>query len=232
MITVNQFVGLKLKYEIVKEKHTLEVADKILKIKDFIDEYKPQIRQFNLENSPNFNIFKVLGLHRKEVLTHTPFISNLLTPNENHHQSKLFLNKFLEKLIFLPSNEILHQDWYVRKEFENIDLRIVNETLRKAIFIENKIDSNAHSGQLSRYFKEWKEKYGHGAFIYLTINGDFPSNSGFDDMIYPKKEILKELKLFSYKVDIYSWLEESYEEIKSDKVRYTVLQYMELIKQL
>ncbi len=229
-MTLQQFNNLKSQYEIVKEGYKIEFQENIFKSKGLIEKYKPQIRQFNITNSPDFNVFKILGLHRKEVITHTPFISNLLTPNENHFQSNLFLRKFLEKLQIFSDTEILHKDWYVKKEYENIDLRIVNKTLKKAVFIENKIDTNAHSGQLSRYFHEWK-KFESGAFIYLTINGDSPTDTGFNESP-PKEEVLKELKLLSYKIDIYSWLRECYDEIQSDKVRYTILQYMELIKQL
>lgn len=231
MMTLQQFDDLKSQYEVVKERYKIEVQENIFTSRGLIEKYKPQIRQFNITNSPDFNVFKILGLHRKEVITHTPFISNLLTPNENHFQSNLFLRKFLERLQVFSDNEILHKDWYVKKEYEHIDLRIVNNTLKKAIFIENKIDTDAHSEQLSRYFHDWKINFGNGAFIYLTINGDSPADTGFNEL-YPKKEVMKELKLLSYKTDIYSWLKECYDEIKSDKVRYTILQYMELIKQL
>ncbi len=125
--------------------------------------------------------------------------------------------------------ELTNVNWLIIKEFEQIDLRLVDEFNKKAIFIENKIDTSSHSGQLSRYFKNWKENYKGGAFIYLTINGAVPNDDGFDELIYPKKEIMKEIIIISYKREIFDWLNSSLSQIKSDKVRHTIIQYLNII---
>jgi len=210
--------------------YQLENFPKIQSLTNLLKDFSPKLKKFYEEISPNFNVFRILGLHNKEVITHTPFIAYLLSPWDEHKQSDLFLRKFLKRFKF---SDINFNDWYVQKEFENIDLRIVNEKTKTAIFIENKIYTDAHSGQISRYFEHWKNYYEKGEFIYLSINGSMPSDNGFDEnCFYTKIEIIKKMKLMSYKTDINNWLEDCYDEIKSDKVKYTVLQYMELIKHL
>lgn len=195
-----------------------------------IQNAKPEIENYFKSESPDFNVFKIIGLDKKEVITHTSFLANLLSPFESHQQSDLFLIRFLHQVLNFSNQDIENHIWNVRKEYEQIDLRIVNDFLRKAVFIENKIGTTAHSGQLSRYFKNWKENYNGGAFVYLTINGDMPPDEGFDEQIYPKKDVLSELKILSYKKDIYLWLEFCIEEIRSKTVQYTVKQYLDLIK--
>lgn len=228
----DQFQNIKLK----KDSHEQFLLANVLKIAKLffrqIEKVKPEIEKYFVEESPNFNIFKIIGLDRKEVITHTPFLANLLSPFDSHQQSNLFLKSFLKQVLNFSNNDIENPSWNVRKEYEQIDLRITNNFLKKAVFIENKIDTVAHSGQLSRYFKKWKENYSGGAFMYLTINGDDPPDEGFDELVYSRKEVLSELKVISYKRDIHEWLESCIEEVRSKKVQYTIFQYLELIKQL
>ena len=46
--------------------------------------------------SPDFNLFKVLGIHSREVKTHSALLANLFDPNGTHGQGDLFLRAFLE----------------------------------------------------------------------------------------------------------------------------------------
>jgi len=232
----NSFYDKFKKVLLEKDSNEQQLTDKFIQTaKTFltlIKNAKPEIENYFKTESPHFNVFKIMGLDRKEVLTHTPFLANLLSPFDSHQQSNLFLKYFLQQVLNFSNQDVENQFWNVRKEYEQIDLRIVNTFLRKAVFIENKIDTVAHSGQLSRYFKNWKENYNGGAFIYLTINGDDPPEEGFDETFYPKKDILPEIIILSYKKDIYRWLESCIEDIQSKKVQYTVHQYLDLIKQL
>ena len=228
----DKFKTVQLEKEFKEQLLTVNFIETAKIFLTLIKNAKPEIENYFKTESPHFNVFKILGLDRKEVLTHTPFLANLLSPFDSHQQSNLFLKYFLQQVLNFPNQDIENQIWNIRKEYEQIDLRIVNTFLRKAVFIENKIYTVAHSGQLSRYFKNWKENYTGGAFIYLTINGDSPPVEGFDETIYPKKEILSELIILSYKKDIYRWLESCIVDIQSKKVQYTVHQYLDLIKQL
>lgn len=240
---------LKNIYESFVDNLIYDYKGQINKLGEIITKAKPEIDKWYKENSPNYNVFKILGLENKEVTTHTPFIENLLSPNGSHNQNTLFLNSFLDYIKQnkklddkdINSNDIKNQYWHTEKGTEYVDLRIANNNFKKAIFIENKIYSDAHDGQLSHYFKKWKEEYtGGGAFIYLSINGKNPNKEGYDENYekdgenfkYRREIIERELKTISYKEDIKSWLENLIDLIESETVKFTIKQYLKLIELL
>lgn len=233
---LNRYLSFKSK---VFKANTLHLNNLIVKKRIYtslIKNYKPKIDQYLRIETPEYNIFKIIGLHKKEVTTHTPFLANLLDKHASHQHSTCFLNLFLKDVICFPDDDIGNiNDWQVFKELGYIDLRIVNEKDKKAIFIENKIGIQAHSGQLSAYFTKWKDEYPNGgAFLFLNIHGDPPSEEGFDESICPKDVVLSELRVISYKVDIKKWLDDCTHsiEIESKKLLYTIKQYIELIDKL
>ena len=204
-----------------------KVSNGYSKIKDLCE-------LINKKEATDFNVFSILDRDRYEVRTHTPFLFELLNSKGTHGQGNLFLSTFLTKLLSYNEEEAFHPNWHVIKESEYIDLRLENYSLGKAIYIENKIDSDAHSGQLSRYFKKWKEGFskGEGAFIYLTPKGTNPSEDGFDEEIYQRKLVIEELKPFSYREDILDWLESIFKKIQAPRVQQTIHQYIDLLKTL
>jgi hypothetical protein len=224
-----KFYHVKIQKEEIEAAYRYNFIEKFNHASSLIKKYKPEINTYNLEETPNFNIFSILGLHKKEVITHTPFLANLLNEFDSHQHQRLFLDSFLKGVIGLDAKQVDNRIWKVIKERENIDLKIINKRDQIAIFIENKIATGAHSGQLSRYFKNWKENYKGGAFVYLTVNGDDPSIEGFNEDTYSRNLIEKELLKLSYKDNIRKWLELCLPEIKSNKLLYTVKQYLELI---
>ncbi|MGE0929295.1 PDDEXK-like family protein [Peijinzhouia sedimentorum] len=129
------------------------------------------------------NIFQILNISRTEI-RHTNFLSWLLDPNGTHGLGKLFLTKFLRELatseiaIDLDEFEIEELNFNnveLKREWRNIDLLIIFDTL--VICIENKVDSQDHSNQLSKYraivdetFKKRKK-----VFVYLTPTGEQPT---------------------------------------------------------
>ena len=163
-------------------------------------------------------------------LTHSNFLGSLLSPNGSHGQKDLFMKPFLVDVLGISRSIVDHKLWVVEKEKENIDIKIINNTLDVGIFIENKIYTDAHSGQLSRYFKLWKSRYRKGVFVYLTINGSKPSILGYDDTIYPREAIEKELILLSYKYDIFYWLKNIFPAVRSEKVQHTIAQYLDILR--
>ncbi len=72
-----------------------------------IDQYSELLKQFTnckteaLEadrfQASEYNLFKVLKIQRREVVTHTPFISNLLNPLSAHAQGVLFYDAFINR---------------------------------------------------------------------------------------------------------------------------------------
>lgn len=146
-----------------------------------------------LENDfSKFNIFDCLKLTRAEI-RHSNFLAWLLDPNETHGLNDFFLKEFLKKI--LKNNEnvistinnenstkkyntpnILDIDKWnmaqadVFREYENIDLLIVDKKNKFVFVIENKIDSFQHSGQLTKYRKIIDKQYGdfdYNLFVYL-----------------------------------------------------------------
>jgi hypothetical protein len=129
------------------------------------------------------NIFQILNISRSEI-RHSNFLSWLLDPNGTHGLGKLFLTKFLRELATseiatdldeFEIEEINFNNVELRREWRNIDLLLIFDTL--VICIENKVDSNDHSNQLSKYrtiieetFKKHKK-----VFVYLTPIGEQPT---------------------------------------------------------
>lgn len=125
------------------------------------------------------NIFHILGISRAE-LKHSNFLAWLLDPNESHGLGRIFLTKFLRKLVASGIVENLDEfeiedlnfnNVELRREWKNIDLLIIFDT--HVICIENKFDSKEHSNQLVKYReivgKNFEDK--KQIFVYLTPTG-------------------------------------------------------------
>lgn len=232
MITYTQFDTLKKKYYEVGLDAFLKQFDEI---KQKWRNGQDEVREHRRLHAPEWNIFRFLGVERYEAAFHTPFLAELLSPNGSHGQGQFFMETFLENVARLPVEDIRAPGWYVWAETEYVDLRVANDSLKKAVIIENKIDTKAHSGQLSRYFQVWRRDYPNGGvFAYLTIHGDPPPNQGFDTSPdFPKRaEIEANLKLWSYKDDILTWLTEIIEEITPQALKQSIIQYIDVIIKL
>ena len=173
--------------------------------------------------APDFNIFQILKLERKEVGTHSAFLARLLDPNGFHGQSSRFLNAFLEKIEI----ETASGKWRVETEkwagyvddinYSNLGrMDIVLQNERSAVVIENKIDHVDGPHQLWRYGK-WLENESwpgcltdkeHFKIIYLTPTGKKPTPDSFkpqyeeDSFILVPDQILS----WSYNKNVKEWL--------------------------
>ena len=130
------------------------------------------------------NIFHILNISRAEI-RHSSFLAWLLDPNETHGLGKLLLTKFLRELatseIANDFNEfeigkLNFNNVELRREWRNIDLLIIFDT--HVICIENKVDSQDHSNQLSRYREIVNETFENHKkiFVYLTPTGEQPTS--------------------------------------------------------
>ncbi len=213
-------------------KHSQLLQDFGLIKKSFLERQK-EISEYQRLYAPEWNVFRVIGMERYEVAFHSPFLTELLKPRGSHGQGRLFLNSFLKQIGGLTTTEIESSGWYVVSETENIDLRISNDALQKAIFIENKIDTIAHSEQLSRYYELWRDQYSNGgAFVYLTIWGDPAPDRGFGQSPpykYSRQEIEASLRRLSYKRNISDWLTSMLGMIEPQKLKQSIIQYIETI---
>jgi hypothetical protein len=142
----------------------------------------------NLENIiDKFNVFLSLGIIRSEI-RHSEFLAWLLSPNQTHGLSDYFLKMFLKSIIAENKSSMSNIDVFkinqwdldetlVLKEWNNIDILIVNHEHQFVCVIENKVDSKEHSNQLTTYRELIEKKYAsfpHKLFLYLTVNGDRP----------------------------------------------------------
>ncbi len=139
-----------------------------------------------------FNIFEAIGAVWQE-LRHSDFLAFLLDPQENHGLGDVFLKRLLQKIWVdvdrstIPISPIDLDMWsldeiFVRREWQNIDILLEDETHQLAIIIENKIGTGEHSDQLERYYQQvchlhsnWKNIFG----LYLTPDGEQPSHRAY-----------------------------------------------------
>jgi len=113
----------------------------------------------------SFNIFSILRKSNDEVNLHSQFIYELLNPSASHKQGSIFLELFLKEI----NIELKNLDVTIYKEKFNIDILI--ESKPNAIIIENKIDTQDHSNQLSGYLNSIKKrgyKDKNISLLYLT----------------------------------------------------------------
>lgn len=133
-----------------------------------------------------FNIFETLNIVNTEI-RHSYVLAWLLNPNANHGLGVYFLKKFLKYLIsnnkrsLDPEISVFDFEIFdlssveVRREWQNIDLLLILEDEKLedekyVIAIENKIGSQEHGDQLSRYRKiiETEFEDSRKIFVYLT----------------------------------------------------------------
>ncbi len=168
----------------------------------------------------SFNIFSILRKSNDEVNLHSRFIYELLNPNGTHKQGSKFLELFLKEIeIKLPSLDVA-----IFKEKFNIDILITSKP--KAIIIENKIDTQDHSNQLSTYFETVKSR-GYREknifIIYLTLFKEEPNEKKMRDRILN----------ITYTQHIRKWLNSCIKEVATvPTLRETLVQYLNLINRL
>jgi predicted nucleic acid-binding protein len=176
----------------------------------------------------------------KEVRMHSAFIGELLNPSGSHGLNdiplEIFINLFKEKFnaedrinnFKIDSKSV---NTFVEKhigatnddktEGGRIDI-IIEDKVKNAIIIENKIYAREQENQLIRYNNHLKE----APILYLTLFGDAPTSQG---------DLIENLHYFniSYKVDIKKWLEICLKEaVELPMLREVIKQYLYLIKKL
>lgn len=187
--------------------------------------------KLDLLSGARFNVFNILGLHAKEVRTHSAFLGEMLNPRGRHGLKSQFLRRFLE-VIGVDDFEAEDASVLVEKyagpidedylEGGRIDIYIRSRTGR-LIFIENKIYAADQRNQLFRYYNyESKAK-----LIYLTLEGAKPSVWGAGTLSSEQYD------LCSYRIHVIKWLELCYKDAAAyPAVRETIGQYINLISEL
>ncbi len=140
-----------------------------------------------------FNIFEAIGVIREEV-HHSDFLAFLLDPRQNHRLGDAFVRRLLQKILIAakdlaPPLSPVHLDSWdlgrltVRREWQNIDILLVDKSNRLVVVIENKIDSTEHSGQLGSYLRLVRAEYPAPEWRHLAIDltpaGEAPSETDY-----------------------------------------------------
>ena len=132
-----------------------------------------------------FNLFNVLGVERSE-LQHSRVLEWLLDPSGSHGLGNSFLRGFLTCIssecdragvstAVVDGWDLL--DVETEREQDRIDILVVGESDGFVCLIENKIDSEEHTDQLSRYLKVVERRYPclKALPVFLTPVGAKPS---------------------------------------------------------
>ena len=191
----------------------------------------------------HFNVFSILRIKRKEVITHTPMLAELLNPHGSHHQGAAFLKLFLERCIRHQEPTIHNnpETFRVRSE-ERTDQGQFDILLEKekeaCIVIENKIDAGDQDSQLNRYYQDAKKRFTDSQIklIYLTLDGSQPDEKSLKAVNGQGRDLsMDDVIRISYREDIIHWLEEcmKLQEVQRIfSIREIVFQYRDLLKQL
>ncbi len=213
------------------------------RLKEGFEEVKGQSRIA----APGFNVFQLLKIGRREVKTHSAFLTDLLDPAGSHGQGFDFLKTFLfhckdKKTVPIKTEscvigsepfpeipkEIEEYQWDIIKEMGTphhgrMDIVIRCPTLKFLCIIENKVEAIEGKRQLKKYW-DWmqtQKDIDHKALIFLTTEGRDSQTAG----------CIPYLKL-SYHKDIYEWLTTAQSHIDAAPVAAVVEQYSQLVLRL
>jgi hypothetical protein len=145
-----------------------------------------------------FNLFRVLKFEEGEI-RHSNVLGWLLDPKESHGLGDLFLRRFL--MLCLNDSESGHCDLdpvevdsaeirsvEVLREWQNIDVTIRIQTAdgNWVVAIENKVNSQQHSNQLTRYRKVIEESFPDEKkmFLFLCKNREEPDDDAYIEATY------------------------------------------------
>ena len=184
-----------------------------------------EIVQKDAASGQKYNIFKVLGDYRKELM-HSAILASFLDPRGAHGQGAVFLRHFIAELNiknFKPEEAFVVCEKAIGDVIKTdngfvggrIDI-CIQDSYGRQIFIENKIDATDQYRQLERY-----HKYdGKAIILYLTLDGHRPSSEsdGGDNSFYT---------CISYKQHILNWLNRCIEDNTNNKeTRKTIPEYL------
>ena len=175
-----------------------------------------------------FNVFSVLRLERDEVNLHSRFLHALLDYKKPAGENRENLADFLRHV---GLKDFEQRGIRVEKpERYRIDILITNDARpRQAVVIENKIGAGDQPKQLCRYYNTLKDKgYGNIHVLYLTLNGDKPSEHSFCGRHCEARSY----EAISYKNTLPDWLESCQQRADDRGLRESVAQYRQVVQKL
>jgi hypothetical protein len=137
-----------------------------------------------------FNIFEAIGAVTQEI-RHSDFLAFLLNPRQNHGLGDVFTTRFLQKALQIPSAPVgvspidIHiwdlDDMEVRREWQGIDILLLDHAHRFAVIIENKIYAREQKAQLCRYWTTVADHYPGWKIlgVLLTLEAKPPTDDRY-----------------------------------------------------
>lgn len=195
--------------------------------------------ELDRERSKRFDIFHVLGVQDSE-LAHSNFLAWLLDPNQSHGLGADFLKAFLLKTcvaagsLSLPNIDpacIDAIDWTeteVRREWEYIDLLILNRQAKFAWAIENKIWADEGIGADGKSQLTWYRETLQRNFTDYSKHYVFLSPSGMPSRIAEERKCWTPEKYVAVQEAIREVLEENPDRM-SLETRVILSQYVTML---
>ena len=154
----------------ITDNHIKKIGQLIVDMLDLHREYV-KIEKTDI----GFNIFTLCSDKYYRENFHSDIIKAFLDPTEKHNEGNKYLHIFIDLLNCVNNqNHIKKSDFEnasVEREKQHIDILVADETSKKAIIIENKINNAGDQHrQLPRYYDKLKGDYDVVAIIYLTLN--------------------------------------------------------------
>lgn len=140
--------------------------NKLIKLFHSVKELRTSV-ETRLNRDEKFNVMTILRKETDERYLHSRFIASVLDPKAPHRMQYKFLKLFLETIgcddFIKYNNESLKiiPNYRNSTEKDNIDILLEDESLKKAVIIENKINASDQQGQLLRYFIDRMKKLGY-----------------------------------------------------------------------
>lgn len=149
-----------------------------------IDEFlanNPELEQLSAMLS-TFNVFRALEIEHTEI-RHSNTLAWLLDPEESHGLDDVVLRRVLSNILLEEGSDIGisaaqvelmdFTDVEVRREWQNIDVLVVDHENRLVLLIENKIHGGEGIGQLRRYRERVDREFPGFCLVpvFLTLEG-------------------------------------------------------------
>ncbi|MBW1616082.1 MAG: PD-(D/E)XK nuclease family protein [Deltaproteobacteria bacterium] len=165
----------------------------------------------------------------------------------NSRIRRSFLTSFIEEFIpkdkkeffTLPNSRhyLIEEEKFTRYGRIDIYIDSLDSEKKFGIVIENKLYAQDQHKQIKRYYEFLKtNKFAapnnQMMIFYLTIHGGNPDKHSIDPQLKQELTDKKILKNISYKKDIKNWLQKTTPSIQADKVKYSVIQYVNNIERL
>lgn len=238
------------KFSEISERSKNEIHNKTIpSLRELINQFSPILSEIKLERkttTPNYNLFKILNIEYLETVVHTPFLRDLLDIDGLHSQGSLFFDAFL--YLILPESSFIFRNYQTEYleiiEEHNIsdgriDILVIHRhplNERKfCIIIENKINASDQKDQLMRYYKYAKENLGLNdsqiLLVYLAPVKSLPSEWSISKELRDNLMEFGTLKILGYLPHIRNWLLYCIEKISSQKLKQTLIQYIEILNE-